>query len=204
MYLNVQKGELYITLLNTDLPLTTEADKCHTLSLPGCRFHFVASALSLPSCRFHVVALNLKGGLYSRTLTERSASLLGITVAVLYFCIVSLGFPAPLFRVVASALSPPRCRPRVVASTLSLPHCRFQVVASKLSLPSCRFQVVASTLSLPRCRFHVVASTLSLPSCRFRVVVSLFSLPSCRFHVVGLTSCCTCTVRARFERRKLL
>ena len=38
---------------------TTEADKDHKLSLPGCRFHFVASTLSLPRCRFHVVASTL-------------------------------------------------------------------------------------------------------------------------------------------------
>ena len=119
----------------------TGADKCHTLSLPGCRLK-----LSLPCW----------------TLTERSASLLGITVAVLYFCILSLGFPTPLFCVVVSALSLLRCRFHIVASTLSLPRCRFHVVAFKLSLPLCRFQVVASTLSLPSCRFLIFSSQLSL------------------------------------------
>ena len=97
---------------------TTEADKGHKLSLPGCRFHFVASTLSLPSSRFHVVALKIKGGLCCGTLTESIAGLLGSTIAVLYFCIFIFVSPPPF------------------------PSCRFQVVASKLSLPGCRFQVV--------------------------------------------------------------
>jgi len=44
----------------------TEAHKGHTLSLPGCCFHFVPTTLSLPSCRVNpkvgdcVVKLSLR------------------------------------------------------------------------------------------------------------------------------------------------
>ena len=117
-----------LNFLNSIASVTsaTEADKGHKLSLPGCRFHFVASTLSLPSCRFHVVALKIKGGLYLGTRTEISAGLWGSAIAFCYFCI---------FIFVSSSLLPPLPSS---PSKLSLPRGRLQVVAFTFSrLTSC-------------------------------------------------------------------
>ena len=117
-----------IFLFTETLEYSTEADKDHKLSLPLCRFHFVASKLSLPCCRVK----NKGGGLCCENSLR---GLLGFGGVLSQFCI---------FIFVSSPPPPP-------LSKLSLPSCRFHVVASTLSLPRCRFHVVASTLSLPRC-----------------------------------------------------
>ena len=104
-----------------------ERDKTNVrkpIRVTSCRFQIVASTLSLPSCRSHVVALKIKraggGGVGEDCVVGLSLrTLLGFEEVLSQFCIFVFSFlsppPPPLFQVVASKLSLPRCRFHVVA-----------------------------------------------------------------------------------------
>ena len=82
----------------------TVAEKCHTLSLPRCRFLVIASSLSLPCYRFLVIAssLSLPRCLYpgSYEISTNMADMFYLKFFVIFSYLISLGccvFPGFLF-----------------------------------------------------------------------------------------------------------